>query len=92
MGWCGHPVPGLEINAGRALGEDGCQLRIGAIRKEFESGELSGEETVRTGPFGAMPVLIVSQDQRGRRIRRSRRPTARSIARRWSGIPRRRKN
>ena len=61
VGRCGRPIPGWESRAGKALGEDECQPRDASL-SEYESLPLTGEETVHTGPFGALPILIFSQD------------------------------
>jgi pimeloyl-ACP methyl ester carboxylesterase len=61
VGQCGRPAPGWEKRAGKALGEDECQPRDEALN-EYENLPLTGEETVHTGPFGTLPILIFSQD------------------------------
>jgi len=61
VGQCGRPAPGWESRAGKALGEDECQPKDEAL-SEYENLPLTGEETVHTGPFGAIPILIFSQD------------------------------
>ena len=42
--------------------EDLCRLHIGAMAAEMNSFNRSGKETVNTGPYGALPILIFSQD------------------------------
>jgi pimeloyl-ACP methyl ester carboxylesterase len=61
VGQCGRPTPGWEMSAGKAFGEDECQPRDEAL-SEYENLPLTGEETVHSGPFGALPILIFSQD------------------------------
>jgi pimeloyl-ACP methyl ester carboxylesterase len=61
IGMCGRPVPGWESQAGTALAEDRCQPHR-EVAKEIQNMTRSGEETVHTGPFGALPILIISQD------------------------------
>jgi len=62
MGMCGRPAPGMEIHAGKALGEDECQLRLNPVLNELGNMRRTGEETVNSGPFGDLPILIVSHD------------------------------
>jgi pimeloyl-ACP methyl ester carboxylesterase len=60
LGWC-RPVPGREEHAGKALGEDRCMPRYESL-KEFQTAAQSSQQTVHSGPFGALPILIFSQD------------------------------
>jgi len=60
LGWCG-PVPGREERADKALGEDRCLPRYESL-KEAQYSAQSSEQTVHSGPFGALPILIFSQD------------------------------
>ncbi len=46
----------------RVFYEDRCHEQFQAIGAEMESFDLSGQETVNTGPFGDMPILILSHD------------------------------
>jgi pimeloyl-ACP methyl ester carboxylesterase len=61
-GVCSHLAPGFEAHAGRLLAEDNCHLHAAVAAAEEESIDQSGQETVHTGPFGALPILIFSQD------------------------------
>jgi pimeloyl-ACP methyl ester carboxylesterase len=61
-GTCARPIPGFDEHAGQLLEEDLCYPRFGSIGDELASFNASGHETVHAGPFGALPVLIFSQD------------------------------
>jgi pimeloyl-ACP methyl ester carboxylesterase len=62
MGQCSQPIRGFEAHAGKLQAEDSCHLHIGAVSAELDSFNRSGQETVHTGPYGALPILIFSQD------------------------------
>jgi pimeloyl-ACP methyl ester carboxylesterase len=62
VGVCSRPTPGFEAQAGKSLAEDTCHLHAGVAAAEEESIDLSGQETVHTGPYGELPILIFSQD------------------------------
>lgn len=54
---------GFEASAGKMLSEDQCRAALfTALQREDESFHQSGEETIHTGPFGELPILIFSQD------------------------------
>ena len=53
--------PGLMCTA-RVFTEDRCSESFSGIALEDASFDLSREETVHTGPYGALPVLIFSHD------------------------------
>lgn len=54
---------GFEISAAKILSEDQCRAALyTALDREDENFHQSGEETIQTGPFGDLPVLIFSQD------------------------------
>jgi pimeloyl-ACP methyl ester carboxylesterase len=61
-GSCSRPIPGFDSSSGQLLAEDLCYPHFTSISSEFASFNASGHETVHTGPFGALPVLIISQD------------------------------
>ena len=45
------------------LSEDQCRAALlTALERESENFRQSGEETIHTGPFGDLPILIFSQD------------------------------
>jgi len=62
VGTCARPMAGFDEQASKLLAEDLCHPQFNSIEREFDSFNASGRETVHTGPFGAMPVLIISQD------------------------------
>jgi pimeloyl-ACP methyl ester carboxylesterase len=54
---------GFEISAAKMLSEDQCRATLyTALEREDEDFHQSGEETIHTGPFGDLPILIFSQD------------------------------
>jgi len=54
---------GFDASAGKMLSEDQCRAGLfTALQREDESFHQSGEETIHTGPFGDLPILIFSQD------------------------------
>jgi pimeloyl-ACP methyl ester carboxylesterase len=62
IGGCSRSFPGFDARAARLLGEDRCHEPFAAIAGEMESFDRSGEETVHSGPYDALPILIFSQD------------------------------
>jgi pimeloyl-ACP methyl ester carboxylesterase len=62
LGACSRPSPGFGAQAARLQAEDQCHDRSAAVARELQSFDRSGEETVHTGPYGTLPVLIFSQD------------------------------
>ncbi len=62
MGVCSHPMPSFEAHAGKILAEDQCRAPITAMGLEFESIKQSGNETIPSGPYGSLPILIFSHD------------------------------
>jgi pimeloyl-ACP methyl ester carboxylesterase len=62
LGECSHPFPGFGAQAARLEAEDQCHDRSTPVAREWESFDRSGEETVHTGPYGTLPILIFSQD------------------------------
>jgi pimeloyl-ACP methyl ester carboxylesterase len=62
MGLCSRSTKGFETHAGKMLSEDICHSQIGAMIAEMENVDQSGQETIHTGPYGALPILIISHD------------------------------
>jgi pimeloyl-ACP methyl ester carboxylesterase len=62
LGQCGQSFPGFEADAAKLLAEDLCHDRSRAFAAEEVSFDRSGEETIHTGQYGALPILIFSQD------------------------------
>jgi pimeloyl-ACP methyl ester carboxylesterase len=61
-GACSQGFPGFDASAARLQAEDLCHLQWNAIDAEMESFGRSGMETIHTRPYGALPILIFSQD------------------------------
>ena len=63
VGFCSRRIAGgFQAHASQLQAEDFCHVHIDAIVAEIDSFHRSGEETVHTGPYGALPILIFSQD------------------------------
>jgi pimeloyl-ACP methyl ester carboxylesterase len=62
LGECSRRLPGFDPHAAKLQAEDQCHDRSAAVAAELQSFDRSGEETVHTGPYGALPILIFSQD------------------------------
>jgi len=77
---------GFSREAAALLGEDLCHVQYEAVQAEFDSFDASGEETAGSGPFGDLPILVISQDT-GRQNSGSD-PTAREreFASIWNGM------
>ena len=61
-GACSRNYPGFSAQAAKLQAEDQCHAPFSAIAGEVASFDSSGEETVHTGPYRALPILIFSQD------------------------------
>jgi pimeloyl-ACP methyl ester carboxylesterase len=62
VGACSLPPLGSNPPGWKLAAENLCHPQFGALDAESDSFERSGEETVRTGPYGALPILIISHD------------------------------
>jgi pimeloyl-ACP methyl ester carboxylesterase len=62
LGKCSHATPGLDAHDLRLQGEEFCGMDVQAPLGESGNFERSGLETVHTGPYGALPILIFSHD------------------------------
>ena len=62
LGQCSHTFRGFDAHAAKLLAEDLCGLQVKAMRAEIDNMDQSGLETVHTGPYGTMPILIFSHD------------------------------
>ena len=58
----GRPVPDMSPQAGRDEAEAEFHTHVGALATEMHSFFRSGDEVAQTGPYGALPILIFSQD------------------------------
>jgi pimeloyl-ACP methyl ester carboxylesterase len=61
MGAC-KPTAGWEPRAGKVLGEDSCRMHFDALLNEYKNFDASSAETLHSGPFGDLPLLIISHD------------------------------
>ncbi|MFY9803533.1 MAG: alpha/beta hydrolase [Candidatus Acidiferrales bacterium] len=62
MGGCA-PEAGFSKSAAKLLAEDECRTSVVvATAQELSSVPQSGDETIHSGPFGDLPILIFSQD------------------------------
>jgi pimeloyl-ACP methyl ester carboxylesterase len=62
MGECSRVQPGFEPYADWLKADSCIPSFFEAILAEASASELSGRETLGTGPFGDLPVLIISSD------------------------------
>jgi pimeloyl-ACP methyl ester carboxylesterase len=62
QGQCSQLMPGFETHAARLQAEDGCCLRYGAMNAEMDSIDQTSQQTVHTGPYADLPILIFSRD------------------------------
>lgn len=61
-GECSQNFHGGYAHFSKLQSEDQCREAVPAYMGELTNFERSGEETVHTGPYGALPILIFSQD------------------------------
>jgi pimeloyl-ACP methyl ester carboxylesterase len=62
LGRCSHSRPGLDPHDAQLQAEDFCEMHVQSSLGESGNIERSGLETVHTGPYGALPILIFSHD------------------------------
>jgi pimeloyl-ACP methyl ester carboxylesterase len=77
---------GLDHETAARMGEDLCHVHYKAVQAEYDGFDASGQETVHTGPYGDLPILVISQDTTKQFS--SPRPTERELefARTWDGM------
>lgn len=61
MGAC-SPDPAFDEATGKRFAQLECGKNVKPIFQEYVTTRLSGEETIHTGPYGDLPVLIFSRD------------------------------
>lgn len=61
-GQCSHPPTGFTGQAASLEAENFCHLQIGTMAAEMGNAIQSGHETAHSGPYGALPILIFSED------------------------------
>jgi pimeloyl-ACP methyl ester carboxylesterase len=73
LGWfrltgaCNRIHPGYEAYAAWIRADSCIPEQMTAVERELDAVPISGEETIRSGPFGALPILIFSRDPQVRR-------------------------
>ncbi len=61
IGMC-SPVKGMRPDAAIALGKDSCRMHFDALVNEYNNFDASSAQTLHTGPYGDLPLLIISHD------------------------------
>ncbi len=56
------PEPGFDEATGKRFAQLECGKNGTPIFQEYETTRLNGEETMHTGPYGDLPILIFSRD------------------------------
>jgi pimeloyl-ACP methyl ester carboxylesterase len=62
LGKCSQTRPGLDARSSRLQAEDRCELHVDSPMSEMRNMERSGLETQHSGPYGSLPILILSHD------------------------------
>ena len=62
LGQCSQKFVGFDAHASKLQAEDLCHPQLSAAMAEITSMDASGRETIHSGPYGALPILIFSQD------------------------------
>jgi pimeloyl-ACP methyl ester carboxylesterase len=62
LGMCSQSIKGFDAHAAKLQAEDICQTHMSAMFDYMDSINRSGQETIHTGPYGALPILIISED------------------------------
>jgi len=62
LGVCTSIPPGFEAYSAWIKADSCIPSQMDAMENELEAERASGEETIHTGPFGSLPVLILSRD------------------------------
>lgn len=62
IGICSKPKPGFDARTGVLQREDLCHTEYGPVLNELEGREQSDQQTAGTGPYGTLPILILSHD------------------------------
>jgi len=95
-GDCATPDAGAEArldrNMASMLGEDLCHVHYKAVQAEYDSFDASGQETVHTGPFGDLPILVISEDTTKQFSSPIPTDREREFARTWDGLQENLKN
>jgi hypothetical protein len=62
LGMCSQSIKGFDAHAAKLQAEDICHTNVSPMFDALDSFNRSGQETVHTGPYGALPILIISED------------------------------
>jgi pimeloyl-ACP methyl ester carboxylesterase len=62
MGRCSSGAKGADAEIKRLQAEATCRTHASAVSGEGNSIEQSSQQTVHSGPYGALPILIISHD------------------------------
>lgn len=62
IGMCSSSMQSVEARFRKLQAEDICRLHFGAMSDELNSFRASSLETEHTGPYGSLPILIISHD------------------------------
>jgi pimeloyl-ACP methyl ester carboxylesterase len=83
IGMCSEGTHGAGDHTRKLQAEAICRLHYSAMSAEVDSIDQSGQQTVHSGPYGALPILIISHDPSKQM---SRHPTQRDFDRQaaWS--------
>lgn len=61
-GICSHPKLGFDARTGMLQREDVCHTEYGLVISELEARNRSDQQVAQTGPYGELPLLILSHD------------------------------
>jgi pimeloyl-ACP methyl ester carboxylesterase len=61
LGMCSQSIKGFDAHAAKLQAEDICHSHISAMFDYMDGIHQSGLETMDTGPYGAIPILIFSE-------------------------------
>jgi pimeloyl-ACP methyl ester carboxylesterase len=62
LGMCSQSIKGFDAHAAKLQAEDICHTNVSPMFDALDSFNRSGQETVHTGPYSALPILIISED------------------------------
>ena len=62
LGMCSQSIKGFDARAAKLQAEDICHTNVSPMFDAMDSMNRSGQETVHTGPYGTIPILIISED------------------------------
>ena len=60
--WTCGSAQGVPADARKLQAEDICRQHYSVMAAEAEAFDEAGQQTVRSGPYGALPILIISHD------------------------------